>query len=327
MSDLKTMLLEWVRPDLEQIEASLRRHLVTNFDLVSKVASHLLFSGGKRLRPLLLIMSARICGYRGGVDVDLATAFEYLHTATLLHDDLVDGAGYRRGRPVAHQLWDNPTAVLVGDYLFARASSIAAATEHLDAIKVLAEVTQEMSQGELFQLTKKGNIDLTEDEYLEVIRRKTAVLFQGACRIGASLHDAGNERKSALDAYGLHLGLAFQMADDMLDYLQQDIETLGKAAGADLREGKVTLPVIHTLRQAAPSDKAAIKSILAQPDFTTKDFKRIMRLMETYGGMAYTRKKAEEHSETAKDALCVFPQSKTREIMTALADYALIRKA
>ncbi len=327
MSDLKTRLLNWVDKDLENIEASLRSHLITNFDLVSEVAGHLLFSGGKRFRPLLLMMSARICGYPGGVDLDLATAFEYLHTATLLHDDLVDGAGIRRGLPVAHAVWDNSTAVLVGDYLFARASSIAAGTNNLEAIKVLAQVTEEMSQGELFQLTKKGNIDLTEEEYFEVIRRKTAVLFQGACKIGASLQNVGNDKRSALDTYGLNLGLAFQMADDLLDYLQQDLNTLGKKAGADLREGKMTLPVIFTLKQATPKDRAFIKSIITNTDFSIDEFKTLVELMEKYGGLTYTHEKAKNHSDLAKEALKIFPDSRTRDIMMGFADYALMRKA
>ena len=327
MSDLKSRLLDLVKEDLEKIESALEYHLTTNFDLVSNVASHILFSGGKRFRPLLLILSARICGYEGDDDVKFATSLEYLHTATLLHDDLVDGASLRRGKTVANFLWDNTTAVLVGDFLFARASSIAAKTKSLEAIEVLAYVTEEMSQGELYQLVKKGNPKLTEAEYLEVIRRKTAVLFEGACRLGASLADPGDEKKIALTDYGFNLGIAFQMADDLLDYVQQDIETLGKKAGADLKEGKVTLPVIHTLNHAPPTDRDLIESIIENKNFSIDEFQTLVKLMERYGGLDYTRMKALAYVNKAKDALSIFPSSQTRDILSGFADYALVRKA
>jgi octaprenyl-diphosphate synthase len=325
MNDLKKRLLGMVKEDLEKIEASLAWHLTTSFDLVSTVASHLLFSGGKRLRPLLLILSARICGYAGNQDVDFATAFEYLHTATLLHDDVVDEADIRRGKPTAHGLWNSATAVLVGDFLFARASSIAAQTRQIEAIGILANVTEEMSQGELFQLTKKGNLKITETEYLDVIRRKTAVLFQGACQIGAGLAGAGEAQKKALAAYGHNLGVSFQIADDLLDYTQQDIKIFGKKAGADLREGKVTLPVIYTLKKADSKDSGAIKAIIENKDFTVDEFKILISLMEKYGGLNYAHKAASTYVGNAKNALLIFPESETRDILMGFADYALER--
>lgn len=325
MNDLRTRLLDSVKEDLEKIEASLEYHLTTKFDLVSQVASHILFSGGKRLRPLLLVLSARICEYQGKLDLDFSTAFEYLHTATLLHDDLVDEGTLRRGKPVAHTIWDNSTAVLVGDFLFARASAIAAQSQNIEAIKVLAHVTEEMSQGELFQLTKRGNLDLTEDEYMDVIRWKTAVLFQGACRIGASLATPDEEKKTALSDYGFHLGIAFQMADDLLDYIHQDASVTGKKPGADLREGKMTLPVIYTLQKSNNNDQKQIQSIINNPDFSVDEFQDLIKLMEKYGGLEYTRKKAMAYVETAKSSLLIFPSSKTREILMGLAEYALVR--
>jgi octaprenyl-diphosphate synthase len=325
MNDLKKRLLEMVKEDLEKIEGSLAWHLTTSFDLVSQVASHLLFSGGKRLRPLLLILSARICGYAGNLDLDFATAFEYLHTATLLHDDIVDEGTVRRGKPAAHALWDSATAVLVGDFLFARASSIAAQTRQIEAIGILANVTEEMSQGELFQLTKKGNINITEAEYLDVIRRKTAVLFQGACRIGAGLAQADGEQIKALATYGLNLGVSFQMADDLLDYTQKDLKTLGKKAGADLREGKVTLPVIYALKKADARDQDAIREIIQNRDFSIDDFETLIFLMEKYDGLTCARKEALTYVDNAKNALLIFPGSQTRDILLGFADYALER--
>ncbi|MBW2670019.1 MAG: polyprenyl synthetase family protein, partial [Deltaproteobacteria bacterium] len=183
MNDIKHKILNLVKDDLSEIEVALKQNLNPHFDLVSQIAGHILFSGGKRLRPLLMVLSARICGYDGNYEKTFSTIFEYLHAATLLHDDLVDEATLRRGKPVANSIWGNAIAVLVGDFLLARSLSIAAETKRPDVIKVVAEITENMSQGEIHQLMKKGCIDLTEKEYMEIIRRKTAVLFQGTCRV------------------------------------------------------------------------------------------------------------------------------------------------
>ena len=218
MSDLKYKILALVENDLEKIEVTLKENLNPHIDLVSKIANHILFSGGKRLRPLLMVLSSRICGYDGNYNHTLSVIFEYLHAATLLHDDLVDDATLRRGKPVANLLWDNPTAVLAGDFLLARSLSIAAETKRPDVIKTVAEITEYMSQGEIYQLMKKGSLDLTEKEYTEIIRCKTAVLFQGACRVGALIANAPENEEKELSTYGFNLGMAFQMADDLLDY-------------------------------------------------------------------------------------------------------------
>jgi octaprenyl-diphosphate synthase len=218
MSDLKHKILALVKDDLAAIETALEENLNPHLDLVSQIARHILFSGGKRLRPLLMVLSARICGYNGNYDKTFSTIFEYLHAATLLHDDLVDQATLRRGNPVAHSIWGNATAVLVGDFLLARSLSIAAETELPDVIRIVAEITENMSQGEIHQLMKKGSLDFTEKEYMEVIRRKTAVLFQGTCRVSALISGAPKEKETALSDYGFNLGIAFQMVDDLLDY-------------------------------------------------------------------------------------------------------------
>ena len=218
MSDLKVRILKAVQPDLDAIETALAKNLNPHLDLVRDVAGHILFSGGKRLRPLLMVLSARLCGYRGDYDKTFSTALEYLHAATLLHDDLVDGASLRRNKPAAHLKWGNSIAVLVGDFLLARALSVSAATGRARIVQILAELTEQMSQGEVHQLMRKGDIRLSEAEYLEVIRRKTAVLFETACRVSAVLADASAEKESALAAYGLNLGMAFQIADDLFDY-------------------------------------------------------------------------------------------------------------
>ena len=327
MTDLKTRLLNEVEDDLAKIEDALKYHLTPDFDLVSQVAGHILFSGGKRFRPLLIVLCARLCGYEGKYVHHFTTAFEYLHTATLLHDDLVDEATFRRGKPVANSVWDNPTAVLVGDFLFARASGLAAQTKILEGIEIIARVTEKMTQGELFQLAHKGKLTLNEEEYMDIIKWKTAVLFQGSCEIGAGLAQADENRKQALSDYGLNLGMAFQMADDLLDYTQKEIETLGKTFGADLREGKLTLPVINAIENADGKDKERMQAIVHNKEFSLADFTLLVELMEQYEGLTYTKQKALAYVDKAKACLNIFPDSKTRNTLEGFADYALQRSA
>ena len=326
MSDLKQRLMDRVRPDLEAIEAALHENLTPHLDLVREVAGHILFSGGKRLRPLLMVLSARVCGYRGDYDKTFSTIFEYLHAATLLHDDLVDGARLRRGKPAAHTVWDPSTAVLTGDYLLARALSIAARTGHSGIIGVIADITEEMSQGEIHQLACIGDLGLTEETYFQIIRRKTAVLFQGACRISALLAEAPEADESALADYGHHLGIAFQVADDLLDYTAQT-QALGKTAGADLREGKLTLPVIHALASADEADRRQMENVIADRNFTETQFDSLVDLLGKYESLAYSAKKAAGHVTRAKAALERFSPSKARESLEMIADYALARRA
>jgi octaprenyl-diphosphate synthase len=325
MNDLKQKILSAVETDLDDIEKALADNLNPYLDLVSDVAGHLLFSGGKRLRPLLMVLSARICGYTGDYEKTFSTALEYLHTATLLHDDLVDDAAMRRGKKVAHATWGNSITVLVGDYLLARALSVSAGTGRLRVVQVLAELTENMSQGEVHQLMRKGDVKLTEDEYMEVIRRKTAMLFEAACQVSAIISDAPQEKEKALAAYGYNLGIAFQMADDLFDYILQTAD-FGKEVGADLREGKLTLPVIHALKQAPPDDRDLMIKIIQNHDFTTDDFTTLIGFLEKYGGIEYTQKRAAAYIETAKAALSSFAPSPTRETMLDIADYALARR-
>ncbi len=325
MSDLKYKILAMVKNDLADIEVSLKQNLNSYLDLVSQIAGHILFSGGKRLRPLLMILSARICNYKGSYDKTFSTIFEYLHTATLLHDDLVDGATLRRGKPVAHSIYGNSTAVLVGDFLLARSLSIAAETGRPEVIKTIANITQQMSQGEIHQLARIGESDLSEEEYMEIIRRKTAVLFHGACRSGALIADAPKEKEEAVSDYGFNLGIAFQMADDLLDYTSKTM-VLGKEIGADLREGKLTLPVIYSLKEASPEDQIVMKKIIKSKDLSAYDFEMLIELLRKYGGLAYTEKLSAEYVKKAKDAISIFDPSKTKEILLNIADYALVRK-
>ncbi len=326
MRDLKREIFPMVEKDLKEIEVALADNLNPYLDLVSDVAGHILFAGGKRLRPLLMVLSARICGYKGDYDKIFSTTFEYLHAATLLHDDLVDGAKLRRGKPVANSIWGNSIAVLVGDFLLARGLSIAAATGKPKVIKVIAGITESMSQGEIHQLMRKSALDLTEEEYMEIIRRKTAVLFEGACRLSACIANASKKEERAVSGYGYNMGMAFQMADDLLDYTL-DTRALGKEVGADLKEGKLTLPVIYALKEADRDDRLRMEAIIKNKKFSARDFKLLINLLEKYGGIAYTKERAKNHIEKAKKTLLVFKPSKTRKTLEYIADYALLRKA
>jgi octaprenyl-diphosphate synthase len=325
MSSQKQIMLALVADDLAGIEKALKENLNPYLDLVSETANHILFSGGKRLRPLLMILSARICGYKGDQDKKISTSFEYLHAATLLHDDLVDEAKMRRGKAAAHHIWGSSTAVLVGDFLLARAGAIATGTNIMEVIKVITDIIEEMSQGEIHQLINKGNIDLSEGDYFQVIKRKTAVLIQGACQTGAIIAGASEEEKAALTKYGYMLGIAFQMVDDLLDYTAET-KSLGKETGADLKEGKLTLPVIYSLAKANSSDYLRIKEMIEKNDFSLNEFEYLKGLLAKYGGIEYTEKLAEEYVSKAIDSLLIFNQSKTRDILELLAEYTLSRK-
>jgi octaprenyl-diphosphate synthase len=326
MTDKKQVIIDAVREDLALIETALKQNLTPYLDLVTQVAGHILFSGGKRLRPLLMILSARICGYDKDDLYKYAVIFEYLHAATLLHDDLIDGAKLRRGRPAAHLVWDNATAVLVGDFLLARAISMAAELGSPKIVSVISRITEMMSQGEIYQLVRKGALDITEEEYLDIIRLKTATLFQGACRASALMAHAAESMEKALAAYGYNLGIAFQMADDLLDYTH-DSTILGKGVGADLKEGKITLPVIIALKNAASDDRRRIERIIDKNDFNEKEFQYLTSLLEKHQGIEYTRRQAVEYVAKAKEALAVFEPSKTKSICINIAEYALTRKS
>ena len=271
-----------------------------------------------------MVLSARMCGYADDDAKNYATIFEYLHAATLLHDDLVDGAKIRRGAPVAHSIWGNSTAVLVGDFLLARSLSIAAEANRPEIIKVISEITEEMSQGEIHQLMRKGSLDITESEYLEIITRKTAVLIQGACRVGALLAKAPEATEKAVSDYGLNLGIAFQMIDDLLDYTA-DPSVLGKEIGADLKEGKLTLPIIHTMPQLSANDKVLMNDIISKQDFSPDEFKSLIDILNHYGGISYTRESAIKRIESAKTALSEFQPTEEKNLLIDIADYAVAR--
>jgi octaprenyl-diphosphate synthase len=325
MKGPKERILEAVSQDLVTIEEALSENLKPYLSFVSHVAKYIMFSGGKRIRPILMVLSARLCGYQGDYDKALSVVFEYLHAATLLHDDVVDGAEVRRGNPVAHSIWGTPGTVLVGDFLLARSMAIAVRTRSTAIIDILAQTTAQMSQGEIHQLLHRGDLALDEEQYMEVIRRKTACLIQAACKVGALLAEAPQDQVEALAQYGHNLGIAFQIVDDLLDYTA-DERVLGKATGTDLREGNLTLPVICALSRATSDDRNRMETIIGDPDLAREEFDSILDLIIKYGGIEYSKDRAQEHVDQAKTCLDIFEASKPRALLKDLADYVLARK-
>ncbi|GAB6145362.1 polyprenyl synthetase family protein [Desulfocicer niacini] len=322
--ELKRRLISLVEKDLVKIEAALHDNLSPHLSLVKDIAGHLLFSGGKRIRPLLMILSTRLCNYQGADAISFSTIFEYLHAATLLHDDVVDEADLRRGKPAAHTQWSRPKVVLTGDFLLARSLSLAASTGIPALISVMAGITEDMSQGEIEQMEQRGNVELTEAQYMTVIKRKTAVLLQGACRSGAILAHAEKDKEIALDNFGYHLGMAFQMADDLLDYTAK-AATLGKNPGADIREGKLTLPLIKALENASPQDRSWMFSIITAPNFNADDFQKLQERLHHYRGIEYTQEQAAHHVSMAKQSLKNFAPCQAMDTMIMIAEYAIAR--
>ena len=296
-------LLKDLETDVAAINAALADNLQTHVPLIAEVGRHILLSGGKRVRPLLFILAARMCGHQGDHLADFSTIFEYLHAATLLHDDVIDAAQVRRGATTANNIWGNHAVILVGDFLLSKALSLAVTTDRLKILKVLANATTQMAEGEILQLIHAGNLKLTEAEYFEVITRKTAILMSAACQIGGILAMAPPAQEEALSQMGLNLGLTFQLVDDILDYTG-DQKQLGKEVGADLREGRITLPLIHALAQASPPDQARLQE-LAQ-DLKSEMVPEFQDLLSKYGALDHARSLARQYTLKAQESLELF---------------------
>jgi octaprenyl-diphosphate synthase len=319
-------IFETVKDDLERIEQELEENLKSRVPLVSKVGTHILLGGGKRLRPVLFILCARLCGYSYRDHAGLSAIFEYLHAASLLHDDVVDGAGLRRGKASANALWGNSASVLVGDFLYAKSFFLAVKHGHLRVLKVLSETVAKMSEGEVLELANSHNFDLAEDEYFWVITDKTAVLISAACQIGAILADVSREKEDALASFGLNLGIAFQLVDDALDYAST-VEEFGKPVGTDLREGKITLPLIHVLGQLSKSERDRLIEIINVGIKNNGDLTEAAQWVDRYGGITHTINRARTYADLAKRDLDVFDDSHTKMVLADLADFVVERRA
>jgi octaprenyl-diphosphate synthase len=301
------MILKRLEPDLERINLALSGNLATHVGLISQVWDHILISGGKRIRPLLFLLAARMCGYREDHLPEVATIFEYLHAATLLHDDVVDAATVRRGHSSANTIWGNQAVILVGDFLLSKALSIAVATRNIRVMEVLAHTTTYMAEGEVLQLVNTGRLDMTEEEYFDVITRKTAKLMSAACQIGALLGGVEARLEQAMEDFGLNLGITFQLVDDILDFTG-DPKEMGKPVCNDLKEGKITLPFIHALRQGEPDEQELLRRSVKESD-VTKLARELLPLLKKYGSIDYTRRLVRKYAPAAQLRVRAFPAS------------------
>jgi octaprenyl-diphosphate synthase len=319
-----TQIFEPIRDDLERVEQEFERRIQSRVALIPEMGKYIQKSGGKRVRPAVLLMAARLAGYTGDKAVLNASVVEFIHTATLVHDDIIDGADVRRGRLAVHSRWGNDITVLLGDYLYIKSMAMALTQDSLDIVRLLCDVTLRMIEGELYQLTKTGDVDITEDEHFEIIRRKTAYLFGGCAEIGGVLGGVSTEQQHALREFGFNLGVAFQVVDDLLDYTA-DETALGKPVGGDLREGKVTLPIIYLLQRGGQKADDLIRSVVAERAVSKEQWREIVVLLREHRTPDLAYAKATEYATRAKSALDVFPSSREREALKALADFVLAR--
>ena len=320
-----SQIFEPIRADLERVDREFGRHVESQVELIPTIGRYIQTSGGKRIRPAVLLMASRLGGYSGDRAVLYAAVVEFIHTATLVHDDIIDDSDLRRGRLAVHSRWGNDITVLLGDYLYIKSMAMALTHDELEIIRLLCDVTLRMIEGELYQLTKNGDADITEDEHFDIIRRKTAYLFGGCAQIGGMLGKVNAEREQALREYGFNLGIAFQLVDDLLDFTG-DAHAVGKPIGSDLREGKVTLPLIHLLRQSNDGlGSRIVRDIVSTRTVTEEQWSDLLRSLKEHASIDYAYRRASEFAERAKKPLSAFPASSEREALLALPDYILSR--
>jgi octaprenyl-diphosphate synthase len=319
-----SQIFEPIRGDLERVDREFARHVESQVALIPTIGKYIQTSGGKRIRPAVLLMAARLSGYKGDRAVLYAAVIEFIHTATLVHDDIIDDSALRRGRLAVHSRWGNDVTVLLGDYLYIKSMAMALTHDTLDVVRLLCDVTLRMIEGELYQLTKNGDADITEDEHFEIIRRKTAYLFGGAAQIGGMLGNVTPEQQEALRDYAFNLGIAFQVVDDLLDFTG-DAAALGKPIGADLREGKMTLPLIHLLRQRHAAGERIVRDIIATRTVADEQWNDLLQMLNEHRSIDYAFRRAEEFAERARKPLSAFPPSSERDALLALGDYVVSR--
>ena len=319
-------LVELASHDMRGVNAIISARMQSPVSVIPALADHLINAGGKRLRPLLTVASARLLGSSDDSCLKLAAAVEFIHTATLLHDDVIDSSQLRRGKVAAHLIWGAPSSVLVGDYLFARAFELMVEAGSLEALDILAKAAGVISEGEVLQLTRAHDLNLSQDVYLENIRAKTAELFAAAAEAGAVSAGASDDRRRAMRAYGLNLGLAFQLVDDALDY-GGSTETLGKNAGDDFREGKATLPLLLAIARTGEAEAAFWERTIGRREQTDDDFRRARDLIARTGAAEATLDLAHNFAEEAKAALGRMAANAWRASLEDLADFAVSRRA
>lgn len=317
-------LVELVRPDMERVNRLILSKCGSDIELIPEVARHLIDSGGKRLRPMLTIAAAAMCGYKGDHHVTLAASVEFMHTATLLHDDVVDESDLRRGKLAARMLWGNQASVLVGDFLLGQAFRMMVEAGSLQALDVLSHAATVIAEGEVLQLSTAKNLDTTQDEYMQVVKAKTAALFAAATEVGPILAGSGKAVTSAFRSYGNNLGLAFQLIDDALDY-GGNAKTLGKNVGDDFREGKVTLPVLLCYRRGNEAERNFWREAIEHGKNDSSRLEEAMRLMHEHNALSDTLERARQYCELAQDALATFDDTPHKAALIEVLEYSLMR--
>jgi octaprenyl-diphosphate synthase len=318
-------VFELLRDDLAAIEREFGRDTVSSVRAITEIGEHLRAGGGKRLRPALLLLTAKLFPHDERSAVRLGAVVEIIHTATLVHDDIIDEAKTRRGRPAANVRWGNSKCVLAGDWLYMQAFKIAVEERNFRVLDVLIDLTQQMVEGELLQTEKLGKC-ITLDEHLDLIFRKTACLFSASTRLGAILGKSTEEQESRLSDYGRNLGLAFQIVDDVLDLTASE-EVLGKPVASDLREGKVTMAVIHALERCTPQERRQVEAVLEERAFITVQHGQILEMLNRYGSIQYAHDEAAKHADTARKSICSFPDSEIKRALLAIPEFVVERNS
>ena len=317
-------LLALTAAGMNAVNAVILERMQSKVALIPELAGHLIAGGGKRMRPMLTLASAALFDYTGARHHKLAAAVEFIHTATLLHDDVVDGSGLRRGRRTANVIWGNPSSVLVGDFLFSRAFELMVEDGSLKVLKILSAASAVIAEGEVDQLTAQRRVETGEDHYLEIIAAKTAALFAAACRIAPVVAEAGEDAEEALDCFGRNLGIAFQLVDDAIDY-SSDSATMGKGVGDDFRDGKMTLPVILAYARGSEADRAFWRAAIGGDRIADEDLAEAIALVGSTGALADTLERARIYARRAIDALASFPASKAKAALCEAAEFAVAR--
>jgi len=323
VADLRD-IIQLVEEDLARVEEIFEAQFRSDVGLVGEIGRYIREGGGKRIRPALLLLACRLCGYRGDRAITLASVVEFIHTATLLHDDIIDEATVRRGKRSVNSRWGNDITVLLGDFLYTKSMAMALSQDNLPILRLLSDVTLRMIEGELLEIERNGDLRMSEAQHLDIIRRKTADLFAACMSIGAILGDVGEDKRRALTSYGLNLGICFQMVDDLLDFTA-DEKVLGKPVNNDLREGKLTLPVIFLLRRAGTAGAQTVSHVLADRGFERVSREDLLRLAREHGALEEARALAARYAEAARKDLAVFERSPFREALAVLPDFILSR--
>lgn len=317
-------IFKLIDTDLERVEQELASQCRSNIQLIDKISRYIQNSGGKRIRPALLLLSSQMCGYAGPMCHRLGAVVELTHAATLVHDDIIDDAKVRRGRASVNAHWGNEISVLMGDWLYMTSFCLAVEERHFRILDILADVTRKMVEGELLQLSMNGSLDITEEQYLDITMRKTAHLFSACAQIGGILGGVSEEQNEMLKLYGLKVGIAFQMVDDVLDFTSTE-STLGKPVGSDLKEGKLTLPLIYLMRDGEAKHRELVKTVLRENGFSTVKKETILQLVREYRTVDRVLNEARDYASQAKDHLAIFPSSQARNALMAVSDYIVER--